>query len=63
MDIKTKDQNIIIMVSLFMIGLFLGSYYSYKIFENIYFKFLLFLFIFWVMSINVFLSAIIAVII
>ena len=62
MDIKKEEQNKIIMASLFLIGLFVGSYYSYKIFENIYFKLFLFLFIVWVMSINVFLSAIIAVI-
>ncbi len=63
MDIKTRDQSIIVMVSLFIIGLFLGSYYSYKIFESIYFKTLLFLFIAWTASVNIFLSAIIGVII
>ena len=63
MDIKAKDQSIIVMVSLFIIGLFLGNYYSYKIFDSMYFKSLLFLFIAWTMTVNIFLSAIIAIII
>ena len=63
MDIKAKDQSIIVMVSLFIIGLFLGSYYSYKIFDSIYFKTLLFLFIAWSMTVNIFVSAFIAIII
>ena len=60
-DNKKLENKIITMVVIFLLGLFLGSYYSYKIFSNIYFQFLLFLFVIWVMSINVFLSAIIAV--
>ena len=63
MNIRKEDQGIIYIVSIFMIGLFLGSYYSYKIFNSVYFKFLLFLFIVWVMSIDILLSGIIGIII
>ena len=63
MYIPERDRCIIISISIFIIGLFLGTSYSYKIFDNIYFKILLFLFIIWTSTIDILLSAIIAVII
>ena len=60
---NVNDQGIIVAVSAFLIGLFLGAVYSFKIFDNVYFKLLLFLYIVWTMSIDILLSAIIGIII
>ena len=63
MNIQEKDKTIIFSISIFIIGLFLGSYYSYTIFDSIYFKLLLFFFIVWAISIDILLAAIIGIII
>ena len=63
MYIQKKDSCIIILIFVFIIGLFLGTTYSYKFFDNIYFKILLFLFIVWTSTIDILLSAFIAIII